>query len=170
MPVHARIYMMECSDQLDGPSNADTIDWWAVHERVVAAATQRGVSQRELCDHVGLDTRSGTLPENIRSLPRFQTALTVADYLGVPSSWLLTGEGSPGPACASKWAACGQLVQGTTDSTVIQGNRAGTLIVNNGPTVSEHEQELLRMFRAMPIRQQVALLHAAYRISDGETA
>lgn len=43
------------------------------------------------------------------------------------------------------------------DSAVVQGN-SGTVVINHGLSLDDHQKELLRVYNLLPIKAQVALL------------
>ena len=148
--------------------NEEEIDWKAVNKRVYTAISSAGLEPKDISDFLGLDTETDTFWRDVRKLPKVKTAVTVANFLGVPAAWLISGKGSP-PAIARKDpnSFAVQGINETTESTIIQGNSASTVTINNGvPQMSEQKRELMRIFDILPLRKQTRLLHLAYEMEE----
>lgn len=147
-----------------GTTKEENVDWPAVHDRIMEAMSAAGLSCKDICDFVGVDCAADDALEQLGKLPRVKTLMSLSAYLGVPASWLLSGKGrSP----SGTPALPGMGINETADSTVVQGNSAGTLIINNGAVqMSEQKRELLRIFDSLPIRKQTKLLSFAYDVAD----
>lgn len=133
------------------------IIWEDVYQRIRETSALLGVDLHTIAELLGLDPRSEDYRKQRNKLPKMLTVMQVSSILGVPASWLLYGIGKPPQLSISD----------TVDSTVLQGNTAGTLIVNSGtPQLSEHKRELMRIFDALPLRKQIKLLSEAYALED----
>ena len=141
-----------------------SIDWDAVRQRVFDAAATRGVEATDLSALFGLNYRSNSFGADVERLPKMTATLIIAAYLGVPAAWLLTGKG--GGFCNGEEISL--AVSDTTDSTVVQGNRAGTMIIyNNAPPDTTHKHDLNRVFDSLSVREQVKVLDFALNLKRG---
>ena len=143
------------------------INWDAVYRRIRETAMELGVDLHDIAEFLGLNPLEADYMEKYRALPKMQTAMQVAAFLGVPAAYVLAGKGRPKHHLVN---AIRQGISDTADSTVVQGNSAGTLIINNGAQqMTEHQRELMRIFNALPLKKQVLLLTRAYELEDGNT-
>ena len=140
------------------------IDWNAVYRRIRETAVELGVDPLDIAAFLGLDPKSADYQAKYNAMPKMQTALQVATFLGVPAAWIIAGKGQPKHRAIH---AIRQGISDTAESTVLQGNTAGTLIINQGqPQMSEQKKELIRIFDALPIRMQTRLLAYAYDMEE----
>lgn len=117
------------------------------------------------------------------------TLLEVAEYLGVKEATVQRYESGNiknikhdiickladlfncNPAYLMGWTAdCHEIQSAITNSAVVQGNNASTLIVKNG-SVHEHEisdqaVELLRIFELLTVKEQTELLSFAFELEE----
>ena len=95
-----------------------------------------------------------------------------ADFLGVSVHWLISGEGEPFPATDQPQAVASISNAGNiSGSALLQGNTAGSIIVHTGgETLTDHERELLRIYRCIGIKQQISLLNFGYQLESEEMA
>ena len=151
-------FKTECSDELSCNCN---IDWTAVDARIRAELRERGMTYEDICDCLGIDTK-GNVFEQRKKLPKMKTAMRVATYLGVPAAWVLYGDK------AQMRLDFAQRISGTKDSTVVQGNRADTLIINGNALdhVSAQKKELDRLWAGFSVKKQTKLLSIAYEMED----
>lgn len=107
--------------------------------------------------HVKPNTVSEWL--NNGSSPKVDKIYLIAEFFGVSFDYLFTGEE-------------GRNNQATniSNSAIVQGNHATTLIVRNGEVkereLSEQEIELLRIFNSSNIKKQTTLMSFAFNIED----
>lgn len=139
------------------------VDWIAVRDRIRRCIFDMKIPFWEVAEFLGLDFNSENYIVEYSKLPKMKTAIAVATYLGVPASWLLTGK------MPEKKNAARQIVSDTVDSTVVQGNSARTMIINNqAALMPDHKRELMRVFDTLSIRGQIKLIHYAYDVEDEE--
>ena len=160
-----RLVTVELSQAFDCGYNEEEIDWLAVNERIGDALRGANVPIQDLCVFLGVDPAAGDVMDQIARLPRLKSAISVSAFLGVPVAWLLTGKGNDPFAQA---APAAQMVSDTHSSTVVQGNSAGTMIIQGSAPMSEQKRELLRIFDGLPLRRQIELLAMAYKFEDGQ--
>ena len=140
------------------------INWDSVYRRIRETAMELGVDLHDIAEFLGLDPRKDDYAEKYNAMPRMQTAVQVAAFLGVPAAWIIAGKGNPKHRVVH---AIRQGISDTTESTVLQGNTAGTLIINQGQQqMSDQKKELIRIFDALPIRKQTRLLAYAYDMEE----
>lgn len=110
-----------------------------VIERVVNILEKKSIQQKELCQNTGIKeaTFSGW-KKNYRNIPN-EELIKIADYLQVPIRYLLTGE---------------------DEESVL------AFISRNTRELNEQEEELLRIFNALPVRGKAALLSHAYELEE----
>lgn len=107
--------------------------------------------------HVKPNTVSEWL--NNGSSPKIDKIYLIANFFGVSFDYLFTGEE-------------GRDNQATniSNSAIVQGNHATTLIVRNGEVkereLSEQEIELLRIFNSSNVKKQTTLMSFAFDIED----
>lgn len=144
----------------------EKIDWQDVRLRIRQAAVDRGIEFRLILDFLGLNVLQDDYLERKEKLPKVKTAVAVAAFMGVSASWILTGE-EPRERGSTRIS---QSISDTTDSTVVQGNTAGTIVINGPEPLSGQKKELMRIFDALSIRNQTRLLNFAYEVEDMDRA
>lgn len=144
----------------------DKIDWDSVRKRIRTAAFERDIAYEEIAEFLGLDVSAPDFLESSRQLPKLKTAVAVSAFLGVSASWLLTGKGKDQSSREIAPTSARTSVSDTVESTVVQGNNSGTMIINNAAPMSEHKRELLRLFDGMSVKNQTRLLHFAYDLDE----
>ena len=94
------------------------------------------------------------------SNPDIDTVSRIADYFGVSIDFLIRGIDTQSPNTAMN----------ISNSAIMQGNTGNNVSVTNGmsasETLSEQEQELLRIFRGLTFRSKTRLISAAFQIED----
>ncbi len=75
------------------------------------------------------------------------------------------------PSYLMGWSDDSNTTQSTiTNSAVVQGNNASTLIVKNGNVheqeISEQAVELIRIFESLTVKEQTELLSFAYKLEE----
>lgn len=131
-------------------------DWPEVEKRISRVIERAGVSKIFIAEMLSLDLDAPDYWERRISLHPIQTTCKVASYLGVSVAWLLTGKGN-GPSDEPEKAAGSSSMTDVHDSAVVQGN-SGTVVINHGLSLDDHQKELLRVYNLLPIKAQVALL------------
>lgn len=140
------------------------INWDSVFRRIREAALELGVDLYDIAEFLGLDPRAADYRERVDSLPKMKTAMQVAAFLGVPAAWVLVGKGQPKHRLVNDLRSG---IHNTADSTVLQGNTAGTMIINQGGSqISDQKRELNRIFDRLPVREQTKLLNYAYQLEE----
>ena len=67
---------------------------YEIFEKLIA---ERGASVASMCRDIGINRSSITDWKKGRSVPKLDKLQKIADYFGVPLSYLLTGEAEPAP-------------------------------------------------------------------------
>lgn len=118
--------------------------------------------QGDLAQFVGVKPNTVSDWINKGNSPKIEHLCRIAEYFSVSLDFLLTG----------KESACGHSASFITNSAVVQGNSATTLIVKNGHTeereLRDQEVELLRIFNVLDIRKQTSLMAFAYSLEEGK--
>ena len=107
----------------------------------------------QLAKDLGLSTSMPTKWKN-GSIPKADTLQRIAEHFGVSTDALLA-KNSPS-----------NTIGNVTGSAVLQGNTGKTFNVSNGQTLNDDEKELLRIFRALPIRKRIELMRLAYEFEE----
>jgi transcriptional regulator with XRE-family HTH domain len=68
------------------------ISGYAIVERIDALLREKGEQRRQLASALDFSVANISKWKNNGSLPEVDTAVAIADYLGVPLRWLLTGK------------------------------------------------------------------------------
>lgn len=103
----------------------------------------------QLAKDLGISTALPTAWKN-GSLPRISTVKKIADYFGVTSEYLLRDEMSTNIHAE--------------DSVVVKAN-SGDVAINSNQ-LSEMEQEILRIFRLLDMRDKNRVMSYLYNIED----
>lgn len=103
----------------------------------------------QLAKDLGISTALPTAWKN-GSLPRISTVKKIADYFGVTSEYLLRDEMSTNIRAE--------------DSVVVKAN-SGNVAINSNQ-LSEMEQEILRIFRLLDMRDKNRVMSYLYNIED----
>lgn len=103
----------------------------------------------QLAKDLGISTALPTAWKN-GSLPRISTVKKIADYFGVTSEYLLRDEMSTNIHAE--------------DSVVVKAN-SGDVAINSNQ-LSEMEQEVLRIFRTLNMRDKNRVMSYLYNIED----
>ena len=117
---------------------------------------QKGVTQKKALADMGFGPSSNQTWKTGK--PSFESLITIAEYFGVTTDWLLA-------QCAEDGAANGGNIIG---SAVIQGSLGSSIKYNSAdpdeerPEVNEQEAELLRIFRGLDMKGKIAVLSFAY--------
>lgn len=90
------------------------------------------------------------------SVPKSDTLKLIADHFGVSTDALLSS-GSPS-----------NTIGNVSGSAVLQGNVGHKITVHNGDTLSDDEREVLRLYRALPMRSRVEWLRVGYEFEEKE--
>lgn len=123
------------------------------------AAHKKEFTQKGLCEFIKVpqSTMNNWLRMD-RSIPA-EYVIPISEYLNVSADYLLTGNEY------TRLSA-----NNISNSAIVQGNHATTLIVKNGETkereLSEQEIELLRVFSQLDIKKQTTLLSYAFKLED----
>lgn len=138
-------------------------------ERLRGLRSERGFSMEQLCElfnknqsTIKLNKSTVSRYENGTQEPMLSTVAALAGFLGVSPVYLM-GDSDDRHCSASN----------ISNSAVVQGNNATTLIVRNGGIhereLSEQAAELLRIFETLDVRGQTSLLSLAYELSEKNT-
>ena len=130
--------------------------------RLKGLRAEHGLSMEELCaafnKQSGGKLNKSTIHryENGLQEPMLTTVAALASFFGVSPTYLI-GESDDRSCMASN----------ISNSAVVQGNNATTLIVRNGKAtgeLSDQAAELLRVFEGLDVRRQTALLSYAFEL------
>lgn len=125
-----------------------------------ALLKSQGKKQSDLAQFVGVKPNTVSDWINKGNSPKIEHLCRIAEYFSVSLDFLLTG----------KEATSSHSASFITNSAVVQGNSATTLIVKNGHTeereLKDQEVELLRIFNILDIRKQTSLMSYAYELED----
>lgn len=167
-----RYVVSSTKDSFSDILSSDEFDFSAMHERACLAIYRLGRTQREIANLMGIDVNI-PIHERKNVKPTMENIVKMAGILGVSVQWLLTGKpeshvdffvlGSDKANHAH--AAIGEAQK----SAVVQGNKDSTIIVKNliGSDLNEQENELIRLFRIMDVRQRAEFLISAYDVNKG---
>lgn len=97
------------------------------------------------------------------SIPQSDTVKKIADYFGVSVDFLLGTDDGSGAAkiYSSSGAQNSVVLQGTTGNNTVSNGATGTEI-----QLSEPEEEVLRIFRALDMRRKNAVMTYLYDLED----
>lgn len=90
------------------------------------------------------------------SVPKSDTLKLIADHFGVSTDALLSS------------GAQSNTIGNVSGSAVLQGNVGHKITVHNGDTLSDDEREVLRLYRALPMRSRVEWLRVGYEFEEKE--
>lgn len=124
------------------------------YENVKELCHQHRTNITSLVKELGMST---SLPTKWKSgsNPNLETVQKIADYFGVSVDTLL----GSGPAQDFK----GAVVSG---SSIVTGNSGNVHSTVGGSELSQMEAELLRIYRALPVRGQMKLMNFAISLED----
>lgn len=135
-------------------------------ERLRGLRSERGLSMEQLCEQfnrsqtaIRLNRSTIYRYEKGQQEPMLSTVAAIAAFLGVSPVYLM-GDSDDRHCTASN----------ISNSAVVQGNTATTLIVRNGTTrereLSEDEAELLRIFATLGSRDRHVLMQLAFDLEE----
>lgn len=120
---------------------------------------ERDKRQKDLAEFVGVKENTVSDWLNKGSSPSLDHLCRISEFLGASLDFLILGK-----ECVHNSAS------NISNSNVIQGHNAGTLIVHNGGNerreLSGQEMELLRIYNQLDIKRQTSLLSFAYELED----
>lgn len=137
-------------------------------ERLRGLRSERGLSMEQLCEQfnrsqtaIRLNRSTIYRYEKGQQEPMLSTVAAIAKFLGVSPVYLI-GQSDDRNSMASH----------ISNSSVVQGSTATTLIVRNGDTkgneLSDDEAELLRIFTSLNSRHRHELLQLAFELEEKE--
>lgn len=107
-------------------------------ERIIKVIEEKKIQQKELCEKTGINQSTfSSWKKNYRNVPNDEMIL-IADFLDVPLRYLLTGD----------------------DEETMQE------YILRKTTLSEQEEELLRIFKSLNMKDKIALLSRAYELEE----
>jgi transcriptional regulator with XRE-family HTH domain len=125
---------------------------------------KRGLTMDQFCDQynnkMGARLNKSTISryENGTQEPMLTTVASFAEFFGVSPAYLI-GESNEMNAASN-----------ISNSAVVQGNHATTLIVKNGGIhareLSDRAVELLRIFELLDVKRQTRLLTMAFELEE----
>ena len=138
-------------------------------ERLRQLRLERCLTGPELCDlfnkKFGQSLNKCTISrwENNQQEPMLNVVSLLAEFFGVSPVYLI-GQSDERHCSASN----------ISNSAVVQGNNATTLIVRNGGThereLSDEETELLRIYELLDVKGRHALMAAAFELEEKQGA
>lgn len=133
-------------------------------DRLRKLRNERGLTMDEFCEQYNARTGSrlnkSTVSryENGTQEPMMNTVASFADFFGVSPTYFI-GDGN-----------MFGLASNISNSAIVQGNHATTLIVKNGvvheETLSDQAVELLHVFASLDVKRQTQLLSRAFELED----
>ena len=135
-------------------------------ERLRGLRSERGLSMDALCeqfnkvqDSIRLNKSTVSRYEKGTQEPMLSTVAAIAEFFGVSPVYLI-GDSDDRNCIAS----------GISNSAVVQGNNATTLIVRNAAggarELSEEESELLRIYETLDVKGRTALMSFAFDLEE----
>lgn len=121
--------------------------------RDLCALNRTNITQ--LAKDLGLSTSMPTKWKN-GSVPKADTLKMIADHFGVSTDSLLAKQ------------APSVTIGNVSGSAVLQGNTGKNITVNNGAGLSDEEQELLRLYRELPIKKRIQFMQYGFELEDKE--
>lgn len=129
-----------------------------IGERIHQLLSERGITQKEFAQALGI-SQSAVSDWKKKSSPASEHIYKISEFLGVSVEYLLTGKERPAINASN-----------ISNSAIVQGNNATTLIVRNGETtereLSDQEIEILRIFNLLDMKRRVQLLSYAYKLEE----
>ena len=108
----------------------------------------------QLAKDLGLSTSMPTKWKN-GSVPKSDTVQKIADHFGVTTDMLLA-KNEPT-----------HTIGNVSGSAVLQGNTGRTITVHNGSaSLSIEEQELLRLYRDLPVKSRIQWMQYGYELEE----
>lgn len=137
-------------------------------ERLRGLRSERGLSMEQLCEQINktqsaIRLNRSTIYRYEKGLqePMLSTVAAIASFLGVSPVYLM-GDSDDRNCEASH----------ISNSAVVQGNNATTLIVRNGGVhereLSDDETELLKIFAGLSSRSRHELMQLAFDLEEKE--
>ena len=130
----------------------------SVSERIFEALKNSGKKQVDLAKAVGVRSNTVSDWKNKDASPSAELIYPIAQFLGVSCEYLLAGKDS---------GATTNTGSVHTNNGII-GNTHAPVIIKNGSerTLSDQENELLRIFNRLDIRDKTDLLSYAFSLED----
>lgn len=136
-------------------------------ERLRGLRSERGLSMEALCDlfnktqnTIRLNKSTISRYEKGTQEPMLSTVAAIAEFFGVSPVYLI-GDSDDRHCVAAN----------ISNSAVVQGNNATTLIVRNAAggawELSEEESELLRIYETLDVKSRTALMSFAFELEEG---
>lgn len=136
-----------CKAEKSGKKGAFSLFYDNVRD--LCALNRTNITQ--LAKDLGLSTSMPTKWKN-GSVPKSDTVKLIADHFGVSADALLAS-GAPT-----------NTIGNVSGSAVLQGNTGHKITVHNGAELTEDEREVLRLYRALPMRARVQWLQNGYEL------
>ncbi len=129
----------------------------AINEKIKELRLRKGYTLLEVAEYLGVKEATVQRYEsgNIKNI-KYETICKLADLFKCDPCYIMG------------WSE--KLSGNITNSTILQGNNANTLIVKNGSEnqkqISSQAMELLRIFESLDIKSQTELLSLAYKLEN----
>ena len=126
------------------------------YERVITLCKEKGVSRSKMADEIGISRSTPKDWADKKATPQFSTVKKLADYFGVPVTYLTDGQKVD--------------AQAVHDNHGIIGNTNAPVTIMNGDSqLSAQETELLNAFRKLGVMDQAKLLVKAAELLNEST-
>lgn len=127
---------------------------------IVKLLDKQGKKQGELAIFAGVKPNTVSDWINKGNSPKVEHLCRIAEFFDVSLDFLITGKEKYATNAASH----------ISNSAIVQGNHATTLIVKNGKTeewgLSEQAFALLKIFDTLDVKKQTLLLCKAYELEE----
>lgn len=129
-----------------------------INERIKEMRNRKGLTLLEVSKYIGVKEATVQRYEsgNIKNI-KHETICKLAELFGCDPSYLMGWSTNDG-------------TKNITNSAVVQGNNATTLIVKNNDSnkreISDQAVELLRIFESLTVKGQTELLSYAFKLEE----
>ncbi|MEV2286464.1 helix-turn-helix transcriptional regulator [Paenibacillus larvae] len=126
---------------------------------VKALLKKQNRKQAELAEFVGVKSNTVSDWLNKGTSPKIEHLCRISDFFNTSLDFILTGKECPSHSASN-----------ISNSAIVQGNHATTLIVKNGELkereLNQQEIEILRVYNSIDIKKQTMLLSYAFQLED----
>ena len=136
-----------------------------ITERIFYVLSEKGLSQKEFAQSIGVNEKTVSAWKKNNSLPPADKLSEISDYLNISVNYLLSGEETSNfiDVHSSNVGAVGNNINGTVNI----GNN--NLTYDNNSVASSNDEmadELLKIFKALPLRERTKIMTKVYEIED----
>lgn len=127
------------------------------YTKVLALCKAKGISRSKMADEIGISRSTPKDWAEKKSTPQSGTVKKIADYFGVPVSYLSDDNTTE--------------IQTVNDNHGIIGNTHAPVTIMNGDTqLTQQELELLNIFRRLSVMEQAKLLVYAEELKKSDVS